>query len=85
MQGQRLSRICLPHHLRGLSTDGNTSDLLLPGNLHLRITGVGMFYPDGRKTQQVGIIPDVRAVPTIAGITQGRDEVLERAEQLILQ
>jgi C-terminal processing protease CtpA/Prc len=65
--------------------DGNVSELLLPGNLQVRITGLGVFYPDGRRTQQVGIIPDVRVVPTIAGITQGRDEVLEAAERLILQ
>jgi hypothetical protein len=65
--------------------DGNVSELLLPGNLQVRITGAGVFYPDGRKTQQVGIIPDLSVAPTIAGITKGRDEVLEAAEHLIRQ
>jgi len=31
----------------------------------------------------VGIVPDVVATPTIAGIRAGRDEVLEEAVRLI--
>jgi C-terminal processing protease CtpA/Prc len=61
--------------------DGNVSEIVLPGNLRVRITGTGIFYPDGHPTQRVGIVPDVRATPTIAGITAGRDEVLEEAER----
>lgn len=34
-------------------------------------------------TQRVGIVPNVLAKPTIAGIQAGRDEVLERAIGLI--
>jgi len=61
--------------------DGNTSEIVLPGDVRVRITGTGVFYPDGRPTQRVGIVPDVRVTPTIAGITAGRDEVLEEAER----
>jgi hypothetical protein len=61
--------------------DGNTSEIVLPGDIRVRITGTGVFYPDGRPTQRVGIVPDVRVTPTIAGITAGRDEVLEEAER----
>jgi C-terminal processing protease CtpA/Prc len=61
--------------------DGNVSEVVLPGDLRVRISGVGIFYPDGRPTQRVGIVPDVRVTPTIAGIATGRDEVLEEAER----
>jgi C-terminal processing protease CtpA/Prc len=57
--------------------DGNVSAIPLPGGLRGMISGLGVFYPDGRPTQQVGIIPDLEVRPTIAGIRSGRDEVLE--------
>jgi C-terminal processing protease CtpA/Prc len=38
-----------------------------------------VFYPDKRPTQRIGIIPDIEVKPTIAGIREGRDEVLEEA------
>ena len=48
------------------------------------ISGVGVFYPDERPTQQVGIVPDIEVKPTIAGIRAHRDEVLEEALRQIL-
>ncbi|MDO7845239.1 S41 family peptidase [Hymenobacter sp. M29] len=63
--------------------DGNVSSITLPGNISTTITGLGVYYPDGRETQRVGIVPDVVVTPTIEGIRAGRDEVLERAVQLI--
>ena len=38
-----------------------------------------MFYPDYTETQRIGIVPDVEIHPTIAGIREGRDELLEAA------
>ena len=43
-----------------------------------------MFYPDGKTTQRVGIVPDLEVKPTIAGIRAGRDEVLEAAVRRVL-
>jgi C-terminal processing protease CtpA/Prc len=57
--------------------DGNVSPIPLPGGLRSMISGIGVFYPDKRPTQRLGIVPDVVASPTIAGIRAGRDEVLE--------
>jgi C-terminal processing protease CtpA/Prc len=48
------------------------------------ISGIGVFYPDKRPTQRIGILPDVEIKPTIAGIRSGRDEVLEEAIRQIL-
>ena len=72
-----------PHVLVAGSTtagaDGNVSPIMLPGGLRTMISGLGVFYPDRRPTQQVGVVPDLVVRPTIAGIRQGRDEVLEAA------
>jgi len=57
--------------------DGNVSHIVLPGGLRSMISGIGVFYPDKRPTQRIGIVPDLVVHPTIAGIRQGRDEVLE--------
>jgi C-terminal processing protease CtpA/Prc len=48
------------------------------------ISGLGVFYPDKKPTQRVGIIPDIVVTPTIEGIRDGRDEVLEAALREIL-
>lgn len=59
--------------------DGNVSTIRLPGGLGAAISGLGVFYPDHKPTQQVGIVPDLAVHPTIEGIRAGRDEVLEAA------
>lgn len=63
--------------------DGDLSVIALPGNLSTVISGLGVFYPDHRPTQRIGIIPDIIARPTIQGIAAGRDEVLETAVHII--
>ncbi len=64
--------------------DGNVSPFPLPGDFHTGISGIGVFYPDKAPTQQIGIVPDVKFTPTIAGIRAGRDEVLEEAVRQVL-
>jgi hypothetical protein len=64
--------------------DGSASRITLPGGLFTIISGVGVFYPDRRPTQRVGIVPDVVVKPTMAAIRDGRDPVLEEALRLIL-
>lgn len=59
--------------------DGNASLITLPGNFKTYITGLGIYYPDGRETQRIGIVPDIPVSPTIKGIRAGKDEVLEKA------
>jgi C-terminal processing protease CtpA/Prc len=64
--------------------DGNVSSIPLPGGLRSMISGIGVFYPDKKPTQRIGILPDIEARPTIQGIRGGRDEVLEAAIRHIL-
>ncbi|MBB4807577.1 C-terminal processing protease CtpA/Prc [Chryseobacterium defluvii] len=59
--------------------DGNVSKILLPGNISTMISGIGVYYPDGKETQRIGIVPDVEIKPTVNGIKNNKDEVLEKA------
>ncbi len=65
--------------------DGNISRFALPGGLTTMISGIGVFDVEHQPTQRVGIIPDEVVLPTIAGIRDGRDEVLEAAVGAILE
>ena len=63
--------------------DGNVSQITLPGSVNTSISGIGVYYPDGTETQRVGIVPDIEMHPTIDGMRAGRDELLERAIELV--
>jgi len=63
--------------------DGNVSEIILPGGIRTLISGIGVYYPDGKETQRVGIIPDIEVKPTLKGILEGRDELLEKAIEII--
>jgi len=72
--------------LIGSNTTGSNGDVVylpLPGGLYLRFTSLGVYTPDGQQTQRTGIAPDIRVEPTIQGIAEGRDEVLEAAVEYI--
>jgi hypothetical protein len=47
------------------------------------ISGIGVLYPDGTETQRKGIRIDYEIKPTIQGIKAGKDELLEKAIQII--
>ncbi len=63
--------------------DGNVSYIDLPGGVRTVMSGIGVYYPDGKETQRIGIVPDIEVKPTIAGIREGRDEVLEKAIEFL--
>lgn len=63
--------------------DGNVSRIFLPGGINTMISGIGVYYPDGTETQRVGIVPDIEVKPTIQGIREKKDELLEMAIQII--
>lgn len=60
-------------------TNGDVTNVTLPGNVVAWFTGVAVWHADGRPLQGVGLEPSIRASATVAGIRAGRDEVLERA------
>lgn len=65
------------------AADGNVSKIVLPGKIDTMISGIGIYYPDGKETQRIGILPDIEVKPTIKGIREGRDELLEKAIAII--
>lgn len=65
--------------------DGNISSFFLPGGISTMFSGVGVYYPNKAETQRVGIKIDIECKPTIKGIQAGKDEVLEKAIQLLGQ
>lgn len=68
----------------GSPTSGATGSIVwipLPGQI-TSFSGVGVLYPDGTQTQTVGVRLDAELYPTVEGLQEGRDEILERALKL---
>lgn len=59
--------------------DGNITQVKLPGGIIAVFTGIGIYYPDQTPTQRIGIVPDITIRPTINGIQEGIDEILQKA------
>ena len=36
--------------------------IILNGGLRTKISGIGVYYPDGTQTQRIGIVPNVRKI-----------------------
>lgn len=54
-----------------------------PGGLASGFTQIGVYYPNGKETQRIGIVPNVVVKPTVKGIKEDKDEVLDKAIALI--
>jgi len=65
------------------AADGNVSSITLPGGISTMISGIGVLYPDGTETQRQGVKIDYEIKPTIKGIKDGKDELLEKAIEII--
>ena len=63
--------------------DGNVSQFYLPGGISTMISGIGVYYPDGKETQRIGIVPDIELKPTIQGIKNRQDELMNKAIEII--
>lgn len=60
-------------------SNGDVTSFLLPGGITVSFTGHDVRHADGRQLQRIGLVPDVPVAPTIQGIREGKDEVLDRA------
>jgi C-terminal processing protease CtpA/Prc len=65
--------------------NGDVTDLTLPGGAVMYFTGHDVRHADGRQLQRVGLVPDVLVAPTPQGLRDGRDEVLDRAMEVLNQ
>ena len=59
--------------------DGGVTSYEITNPFKISFTGKGVYYPNGQETQRVGIVPDIIVSPSINGIKNGKDDVLERA------
>jgi C-terminal processing protease CtpA/Prc len=64
-------------------TNGNVNPFALPGGYRLTWTGMQVLKHDGSRHHGVGILPTVPAARTVAGVAAGRDEVLEKAIEVV--
>jgi len=64
--------------------NGNVVAFVVPGGFRIAFTGMRVTGHDGQTPHHlVGVKPDIPMAPTIAGLRDGRDEVLDRAIALI--
>lgn len=63
--------------------DGNISRFKMVGGYKTMISGIGIFYPDNTETQRKGVKIDIQVNPTIQGIINGEDEILDKAIEFI--
>ncbi len=64
---------------------GQPTSLSLPGGLEGRMVTKRDSYPDGRDFVGFGVQPDIKITPTISGLLEGRDEILEAALKQIME
>ena len=62
-----------------LGTDGDITELPLPNGNLLWFTSCGVYTPEMGQTQRIGLSPDIEVYPTVEGIKEGRDELMEAA------
>jgi C-terminal processing protease CtpA/Prc len=64
-------------------TNGNINPLLLPGGYRIVWTGMRVLKHDGSRHHGVGVLPTVPVERTRAAVAAGRDELLERAIEVV--
>jgi len=66
-------------------TNGNVNPFVLPGGYRVTWTGMKVLKNDGSQHHGIGIHPTVPVPRTIKGVTEKRDEQLERAIAIVGQ
>lgn len=66
-----------------LGTDGDITELPLPNGNILWFTSCSVYTPEMGQTQRIGLTPDIEVYPTVEGIKEGRDELMEAAVEYI--
>ena len=64
-------------------TNGNVNPFQLPGGYRLAWTGMKVLKHDGSRHHGVGIQPTVPVARTLRGVAAGRDELLEKAIEVV--
>ena len=64
-------------------TSGHVNSFAVPGGYTVMWTGMKVLRHDGSRHHGVGIPPTIPVSRTIKGVTEGRDELLERAIEAV--
>jgi C-terminal processing protease CtpA/Prc len=64
-------------------TNGNINPFTLPGGYHVTWTGMQVLKNDGSRHHGVGILPTVPVSRTIPGVAAEKDEMLQRAIEVV--
>ncbi len=63
--------------------NGNVNPFTLPGGYSVSWTGMRVVKHDGSRHHTIGVLPTVPVRRTVAGVAAGRDELLEKALEVI--
>jgi C-terminal processing protease CtpA/Prc len=63
--------------------NGNVNPFMLPGGYSVSWTGMKVVKHDGSQHHTIGVLPTVPCRRTLAGVISGRDELLEKALEVI--
>jgi C-terminal processing protease CtpA/Prc len=66
-------------------SNGDPTNFVLPGGITVSFSGHDIRHANSGQLQRLGLQPEVRVAPTLQGIRQGRDEVLEKALAYLAQ
>lgn len=66
-------------------TNGNVAEFTLFGRYNFRFTGMVVRKLDGSPHHGVGVQPTVPVARTLVGVSEGRDELLEKAIMVVTQ
>jgi C-terminal processing protease CtpA/Prc len=59
--------------------NGDVTTMVLPGDIRVNFSGHDVRHADGRQLQRLGIQPHIKVKPTLRGLRENRDEILEAA------
>lgn len=65
------------------AADGPVSYLWLPGGYRTGFSAKGVYEPNGTSLVRIGLTPDIEVSRTIEGVRAHKDEVLERALEIV--
>jgi C-terminal processing protease CtpA/Prc len=60
-------------------SNGDPTNFVLPGGITVSFSGHDIRHGNSGQLQRLGLQPELLVLPTIQGVRQGRDEVLEKA------
>lgn len=60
-------------------SNGDPTNFVLPGGITVSFSGHDIRHGNSGQLQRLGLQPELLVMPTIQGIRQGRDEILEKA------